>query len=148
MWKLKKDAEEWFKNLNTGTELKFEKYYFCLMAGIKARRLGSDPDGVGFLDYFPENFKDSRYEMIGLLLEAELERLKVDYSSEIDVQKQLARLIDVDSQSKLSRDGFDAANKYASHGFHLLREELKVPPSDHVAFMVRFQKFMAKDETD
>ena len=147
MWRLSNDAEDWFAYLET--ETKFEKFYFCLLTGLLHRKLGSPPGGDGFLDYFPDGFRETRFEIIGLLLEAELLRLQVDYSSESDVQSKISRLIDHEAQSRLSTEGFEIANRYASEGFIILKGSLgDAPPRDKEAFLIRFNSAIAQEERE
>ena len=137
-WRLKTQAKDWFGHLELDTM--FTAFYFCLMVGLERRAHGAAPDGDIFLDYFPGQYKNSRYEIVGLLLEAELKRFKVDYSDEEDVQRQVTRLLDPNALSSLSNEGFEAANRYASGGFDLLFSEFTVPPRDLPTFMIRFVK--------
>ena len=140
MWKLNNEADTWFKDLESATNTKFEIYYFCLLAGVKSRTLGEQPDGEGFLNSFPSAFSNQRYQILGLLLEAELSRMEVDYSNEVDVQAQISRLLDSEAPSRLSPEGFDAANRYSSAGYYLIREKLGAPPRDRTAFLTRVHK--------
>lgn len=121
----------------------FDAYYACLLVGTCISGLGdeSDIDGREFLPSpgYPEPFRDSKEFIAGLIVEAELRRLDTENYSHRDFERAIAKLLDVNSPTRLSEDvGISKANLYAAGGFDFISEKLQPKPVSAQEFLLRF----------
>lgn len=123
-FQMRKDAAEWFRHVDKQFKLDFEKYYLCLMLGFASGTTRSVPASQlrDMTDTFPDTWKGQPRLLIGLLIAAHLDRMKIDYSERAAVNKQLEVLLDPDTPTKLSAVGIRYMNEYAAGGFDVLLE--------------------------
>lgn len=144
-FKLPKDAKFYFKQIDNQNEehakfkTLFDKYYFCLMLGLYKRELGSE-DEISkevFVTNFIEDYKDKANIIIGLLIDAELERKGIRLEERSSVQKVILDLIDENAVTKLNPTAIEQLNKYAAGGMSIIREEIPIT-SDIELFLSQY----------
>jgi hypothetical protein len=109
--------------------LMFDAYYCCLLLGLDSRRLGDDSklEADKFIEAYPESFKGQAELIAGLLVDAELNRLEIDLEDRARIEKEMVRLLDLTSPTRLSADGDRLLNRYAVSGFERLRDSMVAP---------------------
>jgi hypothetical protein len=107
----------------------FDTYYICLMLGLDARRLGpvEELEGDRFIENYPEDYKPQADFIAGLLIDAELERNRIDLLSKGGVEALMVELLDPSSPTGLSAIGSDRLNRYAVGGFSRIEVEMPSP---------------------
>ncbi len=142
MFRMPRDADRWFRGIADQSPLKtkFDLYYLCLVAGLQEVRLSSSVEKTDFYEAFPKEYESSRFEVLGLLILAEMHREGLDFSDSDSVQSVISRLISPDTPSRLSTDGFDKMNQYAAGGFDVLGESFGERPQDVYFFLLRYAR--------
>lgn len=124
----KKYFEGMHKHRDTGASLDtmFDQYYLCFMAGIDRRKLGSDNDleSDEFIRNFPEDYRERVYLIIGLLIDAEMERRGITPDDRKSVEALMLKLLDHESITNLSTEGIHCLNLYSVGGFEIINEEI------------------------
>ncbi len=122
--------------------LMFDAYYCCLMAGFNARKVGipEDLDIEPFINGYPDDFKSQADIIAGLLIDAELDRKAIGSEDKISIEKEMVKLVDPTSATRLNPDGNRLLNLYAAAGFALLQERM-MPPSNVEEFLVAYHGF-------
>ena len=144
-------AEDWFKKLGYGDtpkppfKTKFDFYYLCAMMGLAARR-PSPSESTREIDIrsVPQDYKDTERLLQGLLLDACIQKLGLQYSDKNDVRKELAVNLD-DQTGGLTADGFRHLNAYASGGFDILVEHIVDPPDGPESFLQQYVRCLTKN---
>jgi hypothetical protein len=113
----------------TARFLMFDAYYCCLLLGLDARRLGDESklEADRFIPTYPDSFKGQAELIAGLLVDAELSRLEIDLEDRARIEKEMVRLLDLTSSTRLSPDGDRLLNRYAVSGFERLRDSMVAP---------------------
>ena len=121
--------------------LDIDKYYACLMLGLKSGQLGPQED---FRDPFlaagakyPDAHQDNSEYIAGLLVEAEIRRLPLDFTNRDLIESETVKLLDPRSPLGLSDKGIELLNRYAAHGFEQLRNHMSTPYSLEV-FLIKY----------
>ncbi|MEO1538685.1 hypothetical protein [Pseudaestuariivita atlantica] len=124
-----------------GSLILFDAYYAGLMLGLATKRLGAakDLEGSIFLPSYPNEFEAYREYIAGLLVDAEVTALHSEDYSESQLERAIAKLLQVASPTRLSPEGMHILNLYAAGGFELLRSKMGAKPSDPSNFMIRYQ---------
>ncbi|WP_282158724.1 hypothetical protein [Shimia thalassica] len=128
--------------------LLFDAYYACLLAGTCLSGLGleSDLESANFIDGYPEVFRSSKEFIAGLIVEAELRRLDTEDYSGRDFEREIAKLLDVNSPTRLSAGaGIAKANLYAAGGFGFIAENLQPKPVSAQEFLLRFHDLWERE---
>lgn len=122
--------------------LLFDAFYACLMVGTCISGMGQESDLEGSTFYpagYPEVFRESKEFIASLVVEAELRRLDTEDYSSRDFEREIAKLLDVNSPTRLSEAaGVEKANLYAAGGFDFLEEYLQPKPVNVQDFLLRF----------
>lgn len=153
-FKMPKYAKFYFKQIDNQSEdyakfkTLFDKYYLCLMLGLYKRELGTEEEIVKevFVNNFIEDYKDKANIIIGLLIDAELERKGIILEERKSVEKVILDLIDENSITKLNSNAIDQLNKYAAGGMSIIREEIPVT-ADIELFLSRYY-YLLNEEYD
>ncbi|GGC43047.1 hypothetical protein GCM10011386_39150 [Parapedobacter defluvii] len=140
-------AKQWFKHIqhkNSGFELEFDSYYFCLVLGISKGKKQSLPNAetTEFVQQFPNEYKPNRHLIIAMFLNAELKSLGISLEERSALNKQLTRLIDPISATGLSEEGMREMNRYAYGGFRELQNQFLEPPRTLDGFLVEYYQFL------
>lgn len=121
----------------------FDAFYACLLVGTCISGMGRESDLEGstfFPGGYPDVFRGSKEFIAGLVVEAELRRLDTANYSSQDFEREIAKLLDVNSPTRLSESaGIEKANLYAAGGFNFIDEWLQPKPVSVQDFLLRFQ---------
>lgn len=126
--------------------LMFDAYYCCLMAGLDARKIGApeDLDSDPFLNGYPDDFKGQADIIAGLLIDAELDRKDIQAEDRASIEREMTRLIDPTSATRLNNDGNKLLNLYAAAGLAMIQDKI-MPPSTIEEFLVAYHRFWHVD---
>jgi len=144
MFKMPKDADAWFRHIDgkEPVKTKFDLYYLCFIAGLKNQRLDTEAEGSEFYENFPKEYEGSRYQILALLISAEMRREGLDFTDKQAVESVVSRNVLADSPSRLSSDGFGKMNGYAAGGFSTIAEHFQAPPLETDVFLARYCDFV------
>ncbi len=148
-FRLSQEAREYFKRIDdrskSGTfRLLWDKYYLCLMAGLRRGKLGKEPPTEQeFVDYFIDEYKDQRSEIVSLFIAVEIARRGIP-PEEPEIRKLMLELLDPDSPTGLTDEGHRFMNEYAAGGFEIIREEIPQPMEFDV-FMKKYHDAFVKE---
>ncbi len=153
MFRLRDDATKWFADLAFGDKigLKFEIFYFTLMAGYAAVRPvpfeGSA--ATDLIAYFPGEYVQRRHLLVAGLINAELVARGIRVTERPGVQRVVADVVTPFSNNGagLSDYGVKRMNEYASGGFEVLRERMDKPRSVET-FLRLYPRMIAEIEAD
>lgn len=146
-FRLRKDAEDWFKHIGDRApfKTKFDRYYLCLMVGLAARRPSNPTEGgvqaPEFVQRFVEDYRGYELLVLGLLLRAELARLGFSLDERDEVRTTLAELVEPQG---LSAAAIAKLNEYASGGFEVLLERYGAAPYSAEEFLPRYATLMSE----
>ncbi|GFR37183.1 hypothetical protein PRECH8_04790 [Insulibacter thermoxylanivorax] len=152
-FKLLKEAEQYYETVERRRDdgakfrTKFDFYYLCLMAGLHFRQMGTLEqekelnETAYFIDYYPEPFPDKVDLIVGLLIDAEMERKHILPSDKKEVEKLMLDLIDHQSYTKLSSKGHKLLNLYAAGGFNRIKETI-LPTTELEVFLLHYMDLM------
>lgn len=136
--RLTEDAATFFSKIDSkrikGVRfLDIDKFYACLMLGLRAGQMVSKPHLMqSFLaagTKYPEAYQAYGSYLLGLLVEAEIRRRKLDSNDRDLIEKETVKLLDPHSPLGLSEDGVRFMNHYAAKGFEILRDDMSSPRS-------------------
>ena len=130
-----------------GSLILFDAYYAGLMLGLSCRRTGTSEmlDGANFLASYPNEYEPYREYIAGLLVDAEVTALHSEDYSEQQLERSIAKLLQVASPTRLSAEGMHILNLYAAGGFELLRSRMGPKPSDPSNFLIRYQDILRSE---
>jgi hypothetical protein len=147
VFRLRKEARSFFTEIRNTYETDFQSYYFCLMAGLAARRKAAaalTADTVELIDYFPKDFVPTSHLVVALFLRKEIEQYNVSMDERDQVYGIVNRLIDSRAPSCLSDQGFADMNKYAFAGFDILSERFDDKPRSLEMFMIMYHRLVGE----
>lgn len=124
----------------------FDTYYLCMLVGLDARMLAStdDLDASGtFVDYYPIEHQPHADVIAGLLIDAEMERNGIDVGNRKSIENLMIDLLEPQSATKLSKTGIGLLNRYAAHGFQIIRESMP-PPHAVEDFLVAYHRLWSR----
>lgn len=126
----------------------FDTYYLCLMVGLDQRTLASvdDLEPTKFYDRYPPEHQPHADLIAGLLVDAELDRRGIASTDRKSIQDLMVELLDHQSPIKLSEAGADLLNRYAAHGFEVIREATP-PPHAVEDFLLAYHRLWNELET-
>ena len=119
-----------------------DKFYACLMLGLRAGELGQEVDitpnsflapGAGY----PEAYKETADLIAALLVDAEIRRNNIDVTDRDLIERETVKLLEPRSALGLSNSGVDLLNIYAAGGLEYLKSELDAPRSLEV-FLIEY----------
>lgn len=149
-FRLRSDAEKWFGDLYPGDiQLKFDIYYFCLMAGFTAGRTSklTSSDKPAFVDDFPQDYRLQQNLLLAGLIDADLRSTlarQVTARDKTEVHNAVSRLLTATgTTTHLSNAGAALMNEYASGGFDVLVEEIGDKPRKLATFLRTFAKVIS-----
>ena len=143
--RLTQDATSYFSKIDPKTIkgirfLDMDKFHACLMLGFRVGQISDNPQlAPSFLAAgvkYPDVYQVYKNYMLGLLVESELRRLKLDSNDRNLIEKETIKLLDPDSSLGLSNDGLRLMNCYAAKGFEILQDYMCSPPSVHEFLVV------------
>jgi len=127
----------------------FDQYYFCLMIGLSKKELSaeSDVESDKFVDGYPSDYQSHADVIAGLLINAELFRKGIEKNDRSSIEKEMLRLLDQNSPTRLSEEGIRLLNLYAGTGFRVIREAI-TPPQNLEEFLVLYHRLWPKEEAN
>ena len=131
-------------DVSRGTLLLFDAYYASLMLGLVCGETGKIDmlDTGEFILNYPNEYEPYREYIAGLLVDAEVTAIHSDDYSERQLERLIAKLLQVASPTRLSPNGMHILNLYAAGGFDLLRSRMGTRPSDPSNFLIRYQTLL------
>lgn len=125
--------------------LMFDAYYCCLMAGFNARLLGlpEELESDAFINSYPDDFRSQADIIAGLLLDAELDRKAIQAEDRASIEREMVKLVDPTSATRLNIEGNRLLNQYAGAGFGLLQNAM-LPPASVEDFLIAYHQFWHK----
>jgi pyridoxal/pyridoxine/pyridoxamine kinase len=119
------------------------------MAGLNARKVGSSDelDSDPFINSYPDDFKGQGDIMAGLLIDAELDRKGINAEDRASIEREMVKLVDPTSATRLNSEGNKLLNLYAAAGFSILQDKM-MPPSTIEEFLVAYHGFWHVDVSD
>lgn len=136
--RLTEDAAKFFSKIDSKSIkgirfLDIDKFYACLMLGFRAGQMESEPNLMQpFLAAgakYPEPYQAYDSYLLGLLVEAEIRRRKLNSNDRNLIEKETVKLLDPHSSLGLSEVGVRFMNCYAAKGFEILRDAMGSPRS-------------------
>ncbi|MGB8946490.1 MAG: hypothetical protein WCD21_40590 [Streptomyces sp.] len=124
-FRLRRDAQKWFRDLRADDSFKieFDAFYFCFIAGIaeKRKQQATSEAASDLVTNFPGRYAERQKLLVALFLSRELELLGVTMDEKQDVHASIADLVDPNAPNDLSDEGVRQFNQYAHGGFEVLR---------------------------
>jgi Asp-tRNA(Asn)/Glu-tRNA(Gln) amidotransferase B subunit len=145
-FRLRKEARKWFKEIEKGFASEapqFEMYYFCLAAGLAAKRKADviTDNTAELVDYFPGQYRAKGRIIVAWFLARELESMGIKMHERDIVHMTIAKLVDPLSPSHLSDEGMKEMNRYSYGGFDVLTDEwFDAPPTTIETFLPLFKQ--------
>lgn len=139
--RLPNDAKLFFKHISESASqpqgvrfMDMDKYYACLMLGLRAGELGSEDAMVpnSFLaagSGYPEAYRETADVIAGLLVDAEIRRNNIDVTDRDQIEREVVKLLKPKSAMGLSDKGIDLLNRYTARGLEYLKSETIAPRS-------------------
>lgn len=150
MFRLPKDAKEWFKKISGSFNLDFDIYYFCLMAGLAKGKKESFPatETSDLINRFPQEYRAESKIITSLFLKKELDKMGVSLKDRKAVHETIRRYIDSSYPSGFSDEGQREINKYANGGLEVLKEHFGDEPVTIEGFLLRFAQLIDDINTE
>jgi hypothetical protein len=122
--------------------LMFDAYYCCLMAGLYARTVGSpqDLEPDVFVNGYPDDFKGQSDIIAGLLVDAELDRKGIRPEDRTSIEREMVKLVDPTSPTRLNGEGNKLLNLYSAAGFALIQDKM-MPPATIEEFLIAYHGY-------
>jgi len=137
-------ARDFFKQIEKQRDgaikfIMFDQFYCCLLAGLDVRRIGTDDDleNDPFLNGYPEDYRGQADIIGGLLIDAELDRKAIAPEDKGAIEREMVKLLDPTSPTRLSDEGDKLLNLYAAEGFKLIQDRV-MPPTGIDQFLVAY----------
>jgi hypothetical protein len=149
-FRLPNDAKNWFRFITndkeSGFNIDFDIYYFCLMAGLNEgkKRPLTNSESYEFVQTFPKEYKTNRHLIIALFLKKEMDFLGVSLKEKEAINKELKHLIDPNSPTNLSDKGLRELNQYAFKGFEIFQDQFLSEPKHLESFILEFNSLFTK----
>jgi len=98
------------------------------MAGLDNETLGNEGEVEAdkFIERYPTDYQNQPDFIAGLLISAEVSRKSIEKDDRSSIEKEMLRVLDHQSPTRLSEEGMRPLNLYAA-GFKTIREEI-LPP--------------------
>ncbi|TCI72203.1 hypothetical protein EVJ22_05970 [Exiguobacterium sp. SH0S7] len=145
-FKLPREAREYYKLIDQKEKrfkMMFDKYYMCLIMGLDNKKLGrqEEYENADFIEGYPQPYQDKSHLIIGLLINAEMERQGIDAEDRASVESLILQLIETDSSTKLSEKGMELLNRYAAGGMNIIRDSIP-KTGDLEVFLVSYHRLL------
>jgi hypothetical protein len=141
-FRLRTEATTFFRHIASHYELDFDKYYFCLMAGLAAKRKADVPTAqtTELVDHFPGEYRSKGRVIVALFLSRELESMGISTSNRRALDSAIAQLVDPLSPSHLSDLGMRALNHYSYGGYEVITDWFDEEPRVFEVFLPRYKQ--------
>lgn len=151
-FRVPKEARNYFKLIDELSRNKFrllfDKYYLCLILGLDYGKPGKveDVEKEDFIDRYPEPYADKADLIAGLLIYTEMERKGINSEDRASIEKLILKLIDINSNTKLSEKGLELLNLYAARGMALIQDNIPKTKELEI-FLVLFYELLNSERT-
>lgn len=144
--RLSKDASTFFATVDElavkGVSfLDMDKFFACLALGLRAGEIDDKTElNQPFLAAgakFPSIYEEYDSYILGMLIQAEITRRKLDPNDRDRIEKLAVDLLDPRSSLGLSVKGIELLNQYAAGGLAILRDAA-APPRSIDSFLVDY----------
>lgn len=143
MFKLPKEADNWFSNIRKYMNMDFDMYYFCLMAALaKGEKECRSVETRDLLASFPKEYRSASKLIVALLLRIELDKMGVSLHDKRAMHDTIKKYIEPISPTYLSDEGQKVINQYAIRGVAILQEEYGEKPYTIEAFLIGYSKMI------
>lgn len=124
-FRLRRDARNWFRDIEPEFDLDFDMYYLCLIAGLgKCRKEDVVlAETTELLDEFPVLYRSRGRLIVSLFLSRELKELGIKLSERLALHTEIQKLVDPLSASHLTETGMKELNRYSFGGFDVLSQD-------------------------
>lgn len=149
-FQLRQGTRDWFSHIKSDFEVKFDMYYFCLIAGLlegEKRKVPSDKTSE-LVSNFPGPYREKGRYIIALFLSRELRSLGIDFSDRETLHSQISRLIDSRATSRLSSEGMRRMNEYSYGGLDVIKEWFEEEPQSLEEFLPRYYRYLKGAEPE
>lgn len=144
-FQLPKESRDYFRHLlrrsNDAARFDtfFDFYYLCLIVGLDRQAIAKDSDleSEKFVERYPSDYQNQADVIAGLLISAELCRKDIEKDNRSSIEKEILRLLDHQSSTRLSEEGMRLLNLYSAWGFKVIRERI-VPPQTLEEFLALY----------
>jgi hypothetical protein len=145
---LPETAKPWFKHIqskDSGFYLDFDIYYYCLLAGLIKSKKNPEltkKEMTEVIRHFPDEYIPNMHFIIALFLKTELDFLGIQLTEKKALDKELTRLLNPSSPTRISEEGMVELNNYAFGGFRELQTHFPEPPRTLDGFLVGYYQFL------
>lgn len=149
-FQLRQGTRDWFRHIKGDFDVKFDMYYFCLIAGLlegEKRKVSSDKTSE-LVSNFPGPYREKGRYIIALFLSRELRSLGVNFSDRETLHSQISRLIDSRATSRLSSEGMRRMNEYSYGGLDVIKEWFEEEPQSLEEFLPRYYRYLKDAEPE
>ena len=148
-FRLSDDARDYFddieRNSSTGKfESMWDKYYFALMVGLKARDrvpTNDEPSVEPFVATIIEDYEEQKFEIFAALIMAEIERQFIPKDEEDEIRELMLSILDSTDPTRLSAKGKQLLNCYAERGYKIL-QDAGPAPTEFDEFLRKYHKVL------
>ena len=145
-FRLRKDAEKWFREIadDPPFKVKWDVYYLCLMAGFASGRSSESTAATDLTERYVEEYRPARHFLIGLLVIAELKLTGVNRADKAQVRELFKKLVQPNGTNDLTDFGMRRMNAYASGGWEYLAENRDQRPFYVEEFLQSYPALIAR----
>lgn len=152
---LPKGCKNYFQNIydpgnkdGRKLKLKFDEYYFCLMAGLACGKYENSPDldAGSQIDDYPGEYIECRDYIAGLLIATEAEGRGIVKNDAAALEKLMVEYIDSTSRTRLNLSGEKRLNQYAARGMELIRHRMNGKPYRLELFLQDYYQCFSEGE--
>ncbi len=153
MIQLTQDTIDWFKSIKYTSAEQMDAFHMCFTIGVYAVLKDKK---ISMLDYnevqgwkpcfipkgVPDEYKESFPTNIGLMLEAELERLTYDRNDKELLSKFLNTHLSTANNVQMTKIGANLMSAYSYKGFEILKAKMKKAPKQKTTFIKEFSHIL------
>lgn len=150
-FKLSPLAKEYFESIDSKSRtgkfgVMWDGYYFSFMTGAMFRKVAPEPSATPFVEYFPEqSYYPHRYEILAMLVSAELDRNAIPRHDEPQVRTLMLKLLEPGNQTGLTSEGMKLMNCYAEAGSQILHDRIPAP-TDLYEFLAELNAILLSNQ--
>ena len=147
-FRMPKKCRKYFEPLTGRNKLEmlFDGYYLSALVGLANAQIDNQPDleSSEFLDEYPSSYRESCDYIAALLIATEAKRIPVNIENADDLEQLMTQLVDSHSKTRLSLDGENRLNQYASRGIDIIIETMMPHTSLEEFYQEFYEHFSAK----
>lgn len=135
MLKLNTSALKYFKKLDYTKAPQMDCFHMCIIIGLHAVLNGDEhleklenvdnmESGTFTSKGIPIEYAHNFPATIGLMIEAQFERKRIDKKDEVKVSRLLNTYLNYESNTKLTSEGADLMSRYSYKGFEIISNNI------------------------